>query len=168
MTTNESLDKDVDALSPISDLVTLESGFEVRVERLKTRGMFKLLKIVTRGGGPLIMQMPLDFGNQEVFVQQFLAVVFMAVPEAEDEAIEFIRSMVVPAEYDPKAKTKAAQEKNKQLFERLAEEFDDPEISDTFTIIEAVITNEASDISALGKRLAATLKVQTASLEAKN
>ena len=159
---------DVEALSPSPDTVTLESGLVVRVERLRTRGMFKLLKVVTRGGGPILMQMPLDFNDTEAFVQQFLAVVMMAVPEAEDEAIDFIRSMVTPAEFDENAKTKAAQQKNKELIEELVHELEDPEIGDTLEIIMKIVQNEASDIAALGKRLAATLKVQAASLEAKN
>jgi hypothetical protein len=167
MTTNDT-SNDVDALSPSPDTVTLESGLVVRVERLRTRGMFKLLKVVTRGGGPILMQMPLDFNDTEAFVQQFLAVVVMAVPEAEDEAIEFIRAMVAPADFIPDAKSKADKQKNEDLFARLSQELDDPEIGDTFEIITKIIQNEASDIVALGKRLAATLKVQKASLEAKN
>lgn len=159
---------DVEALAPSPDTVTLESGLVVRVERLRTRGMFKLLKVVTRGGGPILMQMPLDFNDTEAFVQQFLAVVMMAVPEAEDEAIDFIRAMVTPAEFDENAKTKAAQQRNRDLIEELVKELEDPEIGDTLEIIMKIVQNEASDIAALGKRLAATLKIQTASLEAKN
>ncbi len=159
---------DVEALSPSPDLVTLESGLVVRVERLKTRGMFKLLKVVTRGGGPILMQMPLDFNDPEAFMQQFLAVVMMAVPEAEQEAIEFIQSMVTPADYNENAKSKADIAKNQALIDTLVAELDDPEIGDTLEIIIKIVQNEASDIAALGKRLAATLKIQTASLEAKN
>jgi hypothetical protein len=164
----DTSNNDVDALSPESDSITLESGFVVRVERLKTRGMFKLLKVVTRGGGPILMQMPLDFDDQENFIKQFLAVVVMAVPEAEDEAIEFIASMVTPEGYDPKAKTKDAKKQNEDLFARLAEELDDPSILDTIAILTKIVTNEAGDIAAVGKNLAATLKIQTDSLVAKN
>lgn len=159
---------DVESIAPSSDTLTLESGLVVRVEHLRTRGMFKLLKIVTRGGGPILMQMPLDFSDMENFVRQFLAIVLMAVPEAEDEAIEFIRAMVTPAEYDENATTKAAQQKNAELMERFVKETDDPEISDTFEIITKIIENESADLAALGKRLAATLQVQMGSLEAKN
>jgi hypothetical protein len=159
---------DVEALSPNPDTVTLESGFVVRVERLKTRGMFKLLKVVTRGAGPILMQMPLDFNDTEAFIQQFIAIVIMAIPEAEDEAVDFIRSMVVPAEYDEDAKSKSAQAKNEKLFERLYRELQDPEPGDTLDIITKIIENEGPHIAALGKRLAATLKVQVSSLEAKS
>lgn len=159
---------DVETLSPSPDTITLESGLVVRVEHLKTRGMFKLLKIITRGGGPILMQMPLDFSDTEAFVQQFLAVTLMAVPEAEQEAVEFIRAMITPAELVENPKTKAEKQKNEDLIERLVSETDDPEIGDTFEIITKIVQNEAPNIAALGKRLAATLKVQTASLEAKN
>lgn len=166
--TTKKTSNDVEALSPEPDTITLESGFVVRVEPLKTRGMFKLLKIVTRGGGPILMQMPLNFDDPETFMGQFLGIVVMAIPEAENEAIEFIQSMVSPVDFDANAKTKAAEQKNKELFERFAQELDDPEIGDTFAIIERIIKNESADILALGKRLAAILKVQLNSAEAKN
>jgi hypothetical protein len=160
--------QDVDALAPEPDVIKLASGFAVRVDKLKTRGMFKMLKIVTRGAGPIIMQMDLNFDNQDTFSSQLLGVVFMAVPEAEQEAIEFIQSMVTPADYNPDARTKDAEQKNKELFERLAVELDDPEPDDTFSIIEKIIENEAGNIQALGKRVAAALKIQLGSLKAKN
>jgi len=160
--------QDVEALSPEPDQLTLESGFVVRVEPLKTRGMFKLLKIITRGAGPILMQMPLDFNDTEAFVQQLLAVTLMAVPEAEDEAIQFLQAMVQPAEYNPDAKSKADQQKNKELFERLVEELDDPNPLDTLNIITTIVTNEAENIGALGKQLAAALKTLVPSLAVKN
>lgn len=159
---------DVDALSPSPEFLTLESGLGVRVERLRTRGMFKLLKIVTRGGGPILMQMPLNFEDSEAFMGQLLAVVVMAIPEAEDEAIDFIRSMVTPADFDANAKSKADIQKNKDAFEALMRELDDPAPSDTISIISKIIENEANDIQALGKQLAAVLKTQLNSLGAKN
>lgn len=159
---------DVDALSPDPDTITLESGLTVNVERLRTRGMFKLLKIVTRGAGPILMQMKLDFDDSEKFVGQLLAVVMMAIPEAEDEAIEFIQYMVTPSDYNEGAKSKADVEKNKQAFERLSRDLDDPAPSDTVAIISRIIENEAHDIQALGKQLAALLKTQLSFFEAKN
>lgn len=170
MTTKKTsaVPNDVDALSPSPDSLTLESGLVVHVERLKTRGMFKLLKIVTRGAGPIIMQMPLDFNNSEAFVSQLMGVIVMAIPEAEDEAIDFIRSMVTPSEYNPEAKTKTDIQRNKDLFEELMRELDDPEPSDTIAIISKIVENEAGNIQALGKQLAAVLKTQMSSLEAKN
>lgn len=161
---------DVDALTAEPDEITLSSGFVVRVERLKTRGMFKLLKIVTRGAMPMLAGGQLDFDDQDAFVQQILAVVVMAIPEAEQEAIEFIQSMVVPVEFDENAKTNDQKQKNKELFDRLVTELDDPQIDDTISIIETIVRNEASDIQALGKRLGSILKTQikTPSAEAKN
>lgn len=159
MAKSENTSADVEALSPSSDVITLSSGFEVQIEPLKTRGMFKLLKIVTRGAGPILAQMPLEFDKPEVFMQQLLSVIVMAVPEAENEAIEFIQFMTVPVGYNKDARGKDAEQKNRELIERLVDELDDPEIEDTISIIEAVVRNEAHDIQALGKRLAATLRV---------
>lgn len=156
---------DVEALTPDPELVTLESGLQVRIEPLKTRGMFKLMKIVTRGAGPLIFQMPLDFNNTEAFPQQLLTVLTMAIPEAESEAIEFIQAMVTPADFKEVTHSKADDQANKELFERLAVELDDPTIDDTFTIISAIITNEAPHIQALGKRLGSILQTQIPALK---
>lgn len=163
-TAKAELPADVEALSPEPDLVTLASGFVVRVEPLKFRGMLKLLKIVTRGAGPILMQMPLDFDDPEAFVQQLLAVIVMAVPEAEDEAVSFIQSMATPAELIADAQTKDQQHKNKELIEKLVDELDDPEIEDAIGIIEAIVRNEARDIQALGKRLGSILRTQMPTL----
>jgi len=159
---------DVETLAPTPDTITLVSGFVVKVEPLRTRGMFKLLKIVTRGAGPIIMQMPMDFDNPEEFAQQMLAVVVMAVPEAEDAALEFIQAMVVPAEFIEAPKTKAQENANRALFEELVKQLDDPDMMDTISIIENIILREAGDLRALGKRLGSVMKVQMASLGAKN
>ena len=160
----DAVSVEVEALDPQPEIITLSTGLEVRVERLRTRGMFKLLKIVTRGAGPILMQMPLDFDDPEAFVQQLLAVVVMSVPEAEDEAVQFIQSMVVPVGLIEHPKTNAQKEANKALIERLVEELDDPEVDDTISILETIILNEAGDIQALGKRLGSILKTQLPSL----
>ena len=160
----DSASVEVEALDPQPDVITLSTGLEVNVERLRTRGMFKLLKIVTRGAGPFLMQMPLDFDDAEGFVQQLLAIVVMAVPEAEDEAIQFIQSMVTPVGLVDRPKTEAQKKANKELIERLVDDLDDPEVDDTISIIEAVVRNEAHDIQALGKRLGSILKTQLPSL----
>ena len=145
--TSAAVPDDVDALSPSPDQVTLESGFVVNIERLRTRGMLKLLKIVTRGAGPILMQMKLDFEDSSAFASQFLAIIMMAIPEAEDEVVEFLQYMTVPAEADLSGKSKDAQERNKQLFSELHLELDDPDPVDTINIISKIIENEAHHIS---------------------
>lgn len=160
---------DVDALAPSPDVITLVSGDVVRVEPLKTRGMFKLLKIVTRGAGPILMEMPLEFDNEREFVQQLLAVILMAIPEAEDEAIDFIKSMVIPNEFIEGARPKTPEDElNKEAFARLNATLDDPHPLDTLSIIQTIVQNEAGNIQALGKGLAAILKTQLGSRTAKN
>lgn len=159
---------DVDALAAEPDVITLSSGSVVRIDRLKTRGLFKLMKIVTRGAGPILMNVNLDFSNTEKFTSQFLSIVFMAIPEAEDEAMDFIQAMVSPVGYVDHPKTQADIDNNESVLENLAKALVDPEIDDTYSIIERIIHNEAGNISALGKRLATTLKALLPSVEAKN
>lgn len=141
--------QDVQRLLPESTRLELSDGTEVDVLPLKTRQFFRLLKIVTRGGAPILRSMPLslDAGAAE-FTQQLLAVVIMAVPEAEQQAVEFIQSMVEPVGLTGDAEIDLA--KRRALHNSLY----NPELDDTLAIIEKVISIEGEDIRKLGNRLA--------------
>ena len=47
---------ELDALDPDTAIVTLSTGTQVQVARLKSRQFFKLLRIVTRGASPASVQ----------------------------------------------------------------------------------------------------------------
>lgn len=158
-TVNDTVSNDMDALDPPVAELKLSTGTVVRFQDLKTRQFFRLLRIITRGAGPLLMEYRLDgdLGSEE-FIGRMLALVFMAVPEAEDEAIAFIQSMVSPdglVEQTPgsRALTKREQENNEELWDQLRVELFNPPLEDTFDIIEAIVKREAKDIQSLGKRL---------------
>src|SRR5450755_3100809 len=90
-------DSELDRLDPEPVVVKLSTGFEVGIQRLKTRQFFRLLKVLTRGVGPAMVQSGLDFGkDQEGFGQNLLAMTLMAIPEAEQQFIEFLSSMCTP------------------------------------------------------------------------
>ena len=154
---------DVDTLSPVPDEITLSSGTVVCVERLKTRQLFRLLKIVTAGAGPLLSSMSFSLDDSEAFAGQLIGLIIASVPEAEDEAIEFIQGMVTPLGVIEKPRSKADKEANTELISQLAETLENPEIDDLITILETIVRNEADDIQALGKRLAAMFKMNLAS-----
>lgn len=138
--------------------ITLSTGTQLELEPLKARQFFRLLKIVTRGAGPLLMEYPLDLDDDQQLVIRLTALVAMSIPEAEDEAIDFIKSMCRPANLE-ESQDKAAQARNLEKYEQLSAELTNPEIDDLLMIIEAIIEREAPDLRSLGKRVRSLIDV---------
>lgn len=127
--------------------LTLASGTVVTLRPLKLREFLKLLKIITRGAGTLLQDLQLDFEDATQFTQTLLAVVLFAVPEAEDETIEFIQTIVEPTELSGDLKEQAGQRLT------LMRELENPELEDMIEILTALIRAEGRDLQSLGKRL---------------
>lgn len=154
---------EIDKLDPVPDTVTLESGLRVQLESLRARQFFKLLRIITHGALPGMQQAGLfdmnDMDSQE-FMGRLLSVTVLSIPDAEDETIEFLKSMCYPVGLiERKGLNKQDVERNTILWEALEAELENPELGDLVTIVEAVIKREAEDIQALGKRLASMFKL---------
>lgn len=149
--------KDTDVIVPDATVVVLESGNKVEIVPLKTRQFFKLLKIITRGAGDALTSLRLDPDDSDVeFATKLIATFGFAIPEAESEAIDFIQSMCKPIgliERPAYSLNKQDKERNDTLWVQLVTELDNPELGDTFSIIEAVVTRETPNLKALGKRL---------------
>jgi len=152
----EEVQTEVDVLTErtVTDRLELSNGTEVQIKRLRTREMLKLLRIFTHGAGAMLGN--IDFGSEE-FAEQLVAVLLIAIPDAEDEVTEFIQAMVVPLGYEEKPKTKAAKEANEALVSDLNETLDNLELDDLFDIISAIITNEGPELQSLGKKLQSIL-----------
>jgi hypothetical protein len=166
--TTKNTNKDVDALSADPTELTLASGTVVNVQRLRTRQLFKLLKIVTRGAGAALETMSLPDADSDTseFTVQLLGAVIASVPEAEDETVEFIQSMVLPKGTILKAKTKSDLVHNRALFDELSDELYNPEIEDTIAILTRIIETEAEDMQRLGKQLLQIIQTTTKSQKA--
>lgn len=150
MSASDTLDaiEEITRLDPQpSEVFTLSTGTEVRVRPLRTRQFFRLMRILTRGGAPMLAEVDLDFDDPESFGPQLLAVIAFAIPEAEDEAVDFIKSMLEPADLigDRKA--------DKAALAALEEEVDNPDLDDLVSVLEVIIRREAEDLRALGNRL---------------
>ncbi len=159
---------DVDTLTAEAEPLELTSGLTVSVKRIRTRETFKLMRILTRGvSGSIGSLLMAGNDDEESFTGALLGAVIVAVPEAEDEAIDFIQAMVEPAKLIQDPRTKPERESNQEQYDRLARELQNPELEDTIVIIERVVRNEAPQIRALGNRLALLLKTQASSAEAK-
>ena len=150
---------DLDTISSDPIPLTLESGFEIKIERLKTRALMALLKILTRGAAEVLGTLSFNSeSSQEEFTGQLLAAVVLAIPEAEDETVEFIQRMVSPAGIKEGRLSKAEIQENVELEMTLRNELYDPEIGDLITIVSEIVTNEAPHIRALGNQLGVLLK----------
>ena len=90
--------------------------------------------------------------DPEAFVQTFLGMVLFSLPEAENETIDFIQSMVTPKNLTGNP------DKDVILLGSLREELENPELEDTVTIVQVIVEREAEDLRALGKRLGQMLQ----------
>lgn len=156
---------ETDRLDPAASLVELADGRKVEIQRLKLRQLFRLLRIITRGGAgylPMLREAlagaSSDEDRAEAFGTQLIAIALIALPEAEDEAVEFIMSVVEPEGILP-GRDKHTVKTNDELRQSLAEYLYNPEPEDAITIIESVINREKTDLVSLGKRLMASFKV---------
>ena len=157
-------ESELDRIDPEPVQVTLSSGYTLVIQRLKTRQFFRLLKVLTRGLGPLMVQAQLDFnGDQEEFGRRLLGLLAMAIPEAEQQFIEFLQSMALPAGFH-EARTgtrldKIQLEENQTMLGELLEELNNPELEDLIDLGEAIIRQEAPDIQQLGKKARGWMEV---------
>jgi hypothetical protein len=155
-------DSDLDRIDPEGAVVALLDGTRVRVTRLRTRQFFRLLKVLTHGGGEMLVR-TLDFSVPPAeFAQRLGMAILFSIPDAEAEAVQFIQSMCRPPDVaapEVQRVTKEKAEADDAKFAALAQVLFNPPLDDTVTIIEQVIKQEAEDIQALGKRLAGLLKL---------
>lgn len=126
----------------------LSSGTRVVVRQLKLREFLSLLRIVTRGAAPALGSVSLDFDNPNQFVQSLLGIILFAIPEATEETIEFVQTVVEPADVKS-LDAKAAMASRESLYEELF----NPELEDLINIVAVVVASEGSDLQKLGKRL---------------
>lgn len=150
-------ESELDRIDPQPEVCKLSTGFAVEVVRMRTRQFFRLLRVLTHGAGPALMQASLDFAAKpEEFAAKLMTLVVMSIPDAETEAIQFLASMSRPVGIVDKAEsqlTKQETETNKALWSRFNEELHNPELTDTIDLIEVIIRQEAPELQALGKKL---------------
>jgi hypothetical protein len=143
---------EIDVLLPMSTEVKLSSGTVVTIVPLKLREMLRLIRIVTRGGAQMLPNLRFAGASPMDFAAQLVAIVLFSLPEAEDEAVEFVRAMVRPTDLRS-GSSDADKAYNSQQQDLLAEELSNPELDDVVSIFEVVVSREAADLQSLGKRL---------------
>jgi hypothetical protein len=153
---------ELDRLDPDATVLKFKNGFQVEVLRLKTRQFFRLLKILTHGAGPAMLQLQLDPSDPDQFGQKLLMLMLISIPDAEQDAIQFLSSMTRPVGLKDRPDSqlsKQEKENNQGLWDKFYEEMNNPDPWDTVDLVEAIITQESEDIQALGKRLASMLQL---------
>ena len=153
---------ELEVFDPSPSTITLSTGTVVEIEGLKTRQFFKLLRIITRGALPQLQDMSLfnmkdgemDSGE---FAGRLISLLLLSIPEAENEAIDFVQAMCRPVGLIQRRsgiklnKQEVAQ--NTDKWAAVITELDNPSLDDLVSVIEAIVNAEAGDLLALGKRL---------------
>jgi hypothetical protein len=149
-----TLADEMDALVPDTGASILIGGVPCTVNRIRTREMLALLRILTRGLGPMIQPMldQIDWSSTEGTVGHLGGMIVIASAEAPDATIEFVRSVVTP-EYD---RDKDLTEQNMAFVQAV----DNPDPVVIIDIIDRVVEQEREDIAALvGKAKAVFAKM---------
>lgn len=155
----EHEDGDIDRIDPESEFLTLECGIEVKILPLRTRQLFKLLRIITHGAGMRLMQSGINFKDDpEEFLAKLISLVLFSLPDADQEAVDFIQAIAEPADLlgtdkAPRDMTEAERAHNVAAWTELNLELWNPNPLDTITIVEHVLMRESKDLQALGKRI---------------
>lgn len=148
---------EADRIEPVpTGPIVLQNGMEIEVVPLRLRETMKLLKIVTRGAGPVLEQLmgDMDLNDPAAFAQTLGALIIMSIPEAENEAVEFIQSMVRPANFDELPQPEKISQINALMLD-----LNNPDLEDVVTVVETVVRRESEDIRNLGKRIGTAFKM---------
>jgi len=155
---DEKVGADVASLAPEAGRYKLTNGTVVLINPLKTRELFKFLKILTRGAGPLLLNFNLASDNAGEFAQRLTVLAVMSIPEAEDEAMEFLQFICKPEGLIERSQlTKDDQNRNNELWQNMFVALGNPEIEDTIGIVTSMILAEKDNIFALVKKIQAML-----------
>lgn len=153
-----------DAMAPVPEVVKLvDANLEVKLEELRTRQFFLLLRVITTGVPISIlraeaMQMR-GIESPEVFAAKFGVLIFTALTEAQEEMLTFLRSMCRPIGMIKRPKDDYEQSRNAALYAEIDEALANPTLDDLLTLVDAIVKRSAPNLTALGKRLAAMWKV---------
>lgn len=156
-----------DIIDPRPGYFKFSSGFEAEVVPMKTRQLFRLVRILTQGAG-LALSTDIDLGklfggaSDESGMENIIALLVLAIPEAEEASLDFLEAMFKPANlYEGRTISDEQRAANVEMWGDLAEELYNPEMEDLVGMVELIITREAPALASLGKRLTTTLELMS-------
>lgn len=142
---------------------------EVGIEKLRTRQLFKFLKILTVGAGPALAELSISADTDPAeLTQQLLMVLLISVPEAEDEVIAFIHSMLRPDGLIDPERSSNDRKANIEKYTELYTDLVNPLPQDSMAILVQVVKNEAPNLVALGKQIAALIPTVSSAATSKS
>lgn len=146
---------ELDALDPAPDRYTFRNGLEAEIVPLQTRQLFRLLRILTHGAGMALQRNPIDFSRPvDEFGSQLAIMVLVSIPDAEEEALQFIQSLVRPAGINRANNlNRQERERNEALWAKMRRTLDNPDPEDLVDIIIFVVDRDKDNLLDLGKRL---------------
>ena len=125
---------DLEVILPEPGKVTID-GVECTVRHLKAREFFMLMRVLTQGVGPNLMQIRFQGKTDEDMAGMVTGILLMAIPEALDDFMDLVQHLVEPVDVANRSKVKAALE--------------NPEIEELLPIVDALILNEKDNFAAL-------------------
>jgi hypothetical protein len=150
-------ESELDRIDPEPVTCKLSTGLVVEVVRMRTRQFFRLLRVLTHGAGPALAQGGLNFGaDPGEFAGKLMTLLVMSIPDAEQEAIQFLASMCRPAGLADKSArdlTKQETASNQALWDQFNEDLHNPELDDTLDLLDVIVRREAPELQALGKKM---------------
>jgi hypothetical protein len=154
---------ELNILLPDNVPLTLESGAVINIVPLKLRECLSLIKIIINGAGPALGKSSLfnsDIDADE-YAGELIGLIISSIPNAPEDTIAFIRGMVEPTGLSPKPyaqQNKQDRESDEALWAKVYEDTYNPGLSDTISIIETILTQEADNLKSLGKQLRVLLE----------
>lgn len=130
------------------NVITLEDGMQVELVPLKTRQAFALFRIVLKGtyqGNALLAAIAQQ--GSDGLVGKVAMSAALSVPDADDEAIEFLQSIVKPVHQEQSSKVR--------------DYLENPSLDDLVTILHALTVKEAPHVADLSRQLTAMLSLAT-------
>lgn len=143
---------ETERLDPIGTRFKLVSGTEVEIMPLRLRQFLKFLRILTSGASEIWGNMQLNTEDVNAFMRDLAGLALFAIPEAEDQTVDFLKSIVQPADL-PEGRDRPTSDRRMQMWNDLSQELENPDLDDALSLIQAIIEAEAADLMALGKRL---------------
>lgn len=164
---------ELDIFDPENKEVTLQSGFKIEIVPIKTRQLFRLIRILTQGisasAGDVnlaeLFQSEAGEDQESVDAEQasrLVGFLVYSIPEAEDETVDFLESMAKPVGLIETQKLSKADSKfNEDLWAEYSIQMFNPDIDDLVSMLEIIIVNELPHLKSLGKRIQRTIALMS-------
>lgn len=151
--------KETEVILGDPDILHLDGlDIDIKVEQLRTRQLFKFLKILTVGAGAALADLSISAEtDSSELAQELIAILLISIPEAENEVMEFLNSMIAPVDLIEPERSKDDHAANVEKYTKLYREFNNPLPGDTISLLVRIVQNEAPNLLALGKQIAALL-----------